>query len=220
MDVLSVLHSAGQTLLVLRGPEPYLAALPRVHSDGIVDTILLDTGELQLDDIPGLIGALQDPTVAAIADGVWDELLTGALHNIATSAGRRLRTLQDFGVYEGGAVWIDTVNGAAGTTDFENGTVNNPVSNITDARTIADSVMLKIFHVLPGSAITLAAAFNDFEFIGFDYTMALGSQSVNKTKIEGSSSISGTFSGLPRFVFSSIGNITAPVADMHVCGLT
>lgn len=31
--------------------------------------------------------------LAAIADAVWDEPLTGATHNIATSAGRRLRTM-------------------------------------------------------------------------------------------------------------------------------
>jgi hypothetical protein len=35
------------------------------------------------------------PTVASIADGVWDELLTGATHNTPTSAGRRLRQLGD-----------------------------------------------------------------------------------------------------------------------------
>ena len=33
--------------------------------------------------------------VSDVPDGVWDELLTGATHNIATSAGRRLRQLED-----------------------------------------------------------------------------------------------------------------------------
>lgn len=35
------------------------------------------------------------PDADAIADGVWDELLTGATHNIPASAGRRLRQLGD-----------------------------------------------------------------------------------------------------------------------------
>ena len=35
------------------------------------------------------------PSADTIADSVWDELLTGATHNIATSAGRRLRQLGD-----------------------------------------------------------------------------------------------------------------------------
>ena len=41
--------------------------------DGNVDDILADTNELQTDDVPTLIGALNDPTAAAISDAVWDE---------------------------------------------------------------------------------------------------------------------------------------------------
>jgi hypothetical protein len=33
------------------------------------------------------------PTVGQIADGVWDEVLTGATHNVQNSAGKRLRTI-------------------------------------------------------------------------------------------------------------------------------
>ncbi|MHA2064184.1 MAG: hypothetical protein ACXABY_07365 [Candidatus Thorarchaeota archaeon] len=52
--------------------------------------IVADTNELQTDDVPGLIAALNDPTVAAIADGVWDELSTG--HVDAGKAGQQLWT--------------------------------------------------------------------------------------------------------------------------------
>ncbi len=48
-------------------------------------------------------------TVAEIADGVWDEILTGATHNIATSAGRRLRQL--------GASSVASGTAQAGTTN-------------------------------------------------------------------------------------------------------
>jgi hypothetical protein len=41
----------------------------------------------------GTVNALAADAVEEIADGVWDEILTGATHNIATSAGRRLREL-------------------------------------------------------------------------------------------------------------------------------
>lgn len=122
----------------------------------------------------------------AVAKAVWDRVLTGATHNIATSAGRRLRTLQDFGLYEGGAIWIDTVNGVAGTTDFENGTVNNPVDSIEDALTLAASVGLDAFQVLPGSSINLGSEVLDgFEFRGFSYTVTLSSQSISGTKFIG-----------------------------------
>ncbi|MFQ5518155.1 MAG: hypothetical protein ACE5E8_11350, partial [Acidimicrobiia bacterium] len=39
--------------------------------------IVADTNELQTDDVPGLIAALNDPTAAAIADAVWDEAKSG-----------------------------------------------------------------------------------------------------------------------------------------------
>ncbi len=42
------------------------------------------------------------PTAAGIAAAVWDEILTGATHNIPTSAGRRLRELSDFGIRDEG----------------------------------------------------------------------------------------------------------------------
>lgn len=39
--------------------------------------ILADTNELQTDNVPGLIAALNDPTAADIADAVWDEAQSG-----------------------------------------------------------------------------------------------------------------------------------------------
>ena len=60
-----------------------------------------------------------DSGTTANAAAVWDRVLTGGTHNIASSAGRRLRGIQEFQGYEGGAVWIDTVSGTAGTTAYE-----------------------------------------------------------------------------------------------------
>lgn len=39
--------------------------------------IVADTNELQSDDVPGLIAALNDPAASAIADAVWDEAVAG-----------------------------------------------------------------------------------------------------------------------------------------------
>lgn len=48
----------------------------------------------------------------AIADAIWDEVLTGATHNVATSAGKRLRAV--------GEVTSSTINDAgASTTEFD-----------------------------------------------------------------------------------------------------
>lgn len=156
--------------------------------------IVADTNELQTDDVPGLIAALNDPTVAAIADGVWDEVLTGATHNVANSGARRLRSLQEAGAYSGGAIYIDTVNGAAGTTDFENGTDTNPVSTIADANTLAASLGISKFVVLPGSTITFAATQTNQTFEGENWTLALGGQSIVGSTIKGAT-VSGVASG-------------------------
>jgi hypothetical protein len=157
-------------------------------------------------------------TPATLVDLVWDEVLTGATHNVVQSAGRRLRNLQDFGVYEGGAIWVDTVNGTAGTTDYENGTVNNPVDTIADAKTLADSVGLKTFRVISGSSITLAATYSSYRFLGDNWTLALGGQAIDGALIMGAT-VSGTFSGNPDFHHCNVNGITGPNAELHGCGL-
>ena len=157
-----------------------------------------------------------------LVDGVWDEVLTGGTHNIANSSGRRLRFLQESGQYQG-AIWIDTVNGTAGTTDFENGTDTNPVSTIADANTLAASLGISRFKVAPGSTITLAATQANQIFEGSSWTLALGSQN-----IDGSTFIGATVSGIATntsdsqfFIGCIMGAVTLP-ADTHVTnsGLT
>ena len=83
--------------------------------DGNVDDILLDTGT---DGVVVASGSktgyaltstganliLKDSTFAlAIADAIWDEILTGATHNISTSAGRRVREIAGIAIQTGTA---------------------------------------------------------------------------------------------------------------------
>ena len=89
---------------------------------------------------------------AGAVDDIWNEVLTGATHNVTDSSGARLRNLVEWGDYAGGAIWIDTVNGSAGTTDYESGTVFNPVNGINDANTLATSLGITRFAVAPGFA--------------------------------------------------------------------
>ena len=66
--------------------------------------IVADTNELQSDDVPTLIATAQadldtitdtDGVIlgAAGVDLIWDEVLTGATHNVNNSSGKRLRAL-------------------------------------------------------------------------------------------------------------------------------
>ncbi len=156
-----------------------------------------------------------------IAKAVWDRVLTGATHAITDSSGRRLRDLQEFGVYDGGAIFIDTVNGTAGTTDFESGTAFNAVDTIADANTLAASLGLSRFRVAPGSTITLAAAQVAQEFFGNNWTLALGSQNISNSYFHGAtvSGIGTTATGAAHFNHCDVGTTSLGEVHLDACGL-
>jgi len=110
--------------------------------DGVADAILLDTGT------DGVLLAAA-ATSAQLVDDVWDETLTGATHNIATSAGRRLREATDTMVLRGeetaqaGTASTITLHAdASAINDFYNKATLIIVSGTGagQARTIADYV--------------------------------------------------------------------------------
>ena len=89
---------AGAVVVEIRGIYKDLVNIgsASVNLDGAINAAdvaltLADTNELQTDNVPGLIAALNDPTATAIADAVWDEVISTSAHNTAQSAGRRLR---------------------------------------------------------------------------------------------------------------------------------
>jgi hypothetical protein len=151
----------------------------------------------------------------------WDTVLTGATFNIPSSAGRRLRQIEDVGGYQLGRIWIDTVNGASGAVDYINGTYLNPVDNIADANTLAASLGISTFNVAPGSTFTFAASQDGESFIGENWTLALGGQSVSGTFIHGAE-VSGVATGAnpPKFENCSIGTCTLPAHHLESCGIS
>ncbi len=175
------------------------------------DCFTVDSGEVSGAEVSGSL-------ILEIVKVAWDRVLTGATHNIATSSGRRLRGIQDFQGYEDGAIWIDTVNGSAGTTDFENGTVENPVNTIADANTLAASLGIARFHINPASSITLAATQTNQVFTGDRWTLSLGGQSVSGSAFFGAD-VSGVGTGAAevRFEHCHMGAVTLPPSDMERC---
>lgn len=82
----------------------------------------------------GADAILKDSTFAlAIADAIWDEILTGATHNIATSAGRRLREIAAFAI-EGGTVQAGNTTSItiAATASSDDGVYNRNLIAITE----------------------------------------------------------------------------------------
>lgn len=150
-----------------------------------------------------------------IVDDFWDELLTGATHNINNSAGKRLRQIQ-VGAYNG-FVWIDTVDGIAGDVPNENGTIDNPVSNIADATTLAVSLNLKRLSLAPGSSIILTQAYTNYIFSGHGWTLDLGGQDISDSIIMGAG-VSGTSVGSDtHYVNCDFGTVLLSSAHAHGC---
>ncbi len=176
---------------------------------GKVYDIVITTGTVDGVSVVGkIIGSF---SVDVLVKAIWDRVLSGSLHNIADSAGRRIRNLLELGQYEGGGIFIDTVSGVAGTTDYENGTNLNPVDTITDANIIAGSLNLSRFAVASGSTIAFAASQDNQIFNGHNWNLALGGQSVSATHIFGAI-VSGICTGAnaPEFNQCFIGNVTVP----------
>lgn len=143
------------------------------------------------------IAGLNDPTVGAIADGVWDEVLNLGSHNVGNSAGRRLRNIQDFGIYDLAAVWVDEAAGTStGTTAGEDATVTNRSDDFDNAQTVAAAVGLTKIHITNGNSITLTATINNFVLgePGGNWTLALGGQDVSNCDIN-DASVSGIAAG-------------------------
>lgn len=196
-----------------------------------LSAIVSDTNELQTDWVDGgrldlLIDAIKTVTdsltdLNTVIDGVIDEVLIGATHNVTNSLGRRIRELDEQIGYEGGAIWIDTVNGVAGTTVGENGTVNNPVDSITDALALAVAIGITRLRVASGSSITLVAALEGYEIYNFNWTLALGGQSVSGSCI-GGAAVSGICTGViaPDFIDCQFGNATLPPSHLVRCSFS
>lgn len=187
--------------------------------DIILDIIAEDV--INIDGIvPSAAGDAMALTAAAV-DDVWDEVLTGGTHAVPDSSGRRLRDLQEFGIYEMNAVWIDTVNGSAGTTDFESGTNINTVNSITDANTLAASVGLSRFMISPMSSITFVAAQENQEFSGKNWDLALGGQSISNSYITGAD-VTGIGTGAVEVHFEhcEMGDCTLAAAHLDDCDIS
>lgn len=178
----------------------------------------LNTAQADLDILTDSDGVILG---AAGVDLVWDEVLTGAAHNVVNSSGRRIRQLQERGIYQDGAIWIDTVNGTAGTDDFENGTNFKPVDTLADALTLATSVGLSRFRITPGSSLTFASTLTNKQFFGSGWTLALGGQEITGTLIVGAE-VSGTAlmaTGHADFGLCDMGICTLGAFELVDCGL-
>lgn len=188
---------------------------------GLISDYVGSTKTVTLGVDPGIFTMAAGDYIDIIAVPlVWDEVLTGSTHNVPNSAGRRLRQIQEAGGYTGSAIYIDTINGTDGTTDFENGVDSKPVKSIADANTLATSLGISRFMIAPGSSITFAASQENQEFIGDLWTLALGAQSVSGSHIFGAKvSGTGTSTTEAHYEHCEMGACTIGKAHVEDCDL-
>lgn len=214
-------HYADQTLLFTSGN---LAGMSRgilaYDENTKLLTIEEDFPEAPADGDDFDINPVHIHPVSQIVQEMWDRVLSSANHNINKSAGKILRELKEIAGYEGGFIYYDDINGAAGDENFINGTLENPVDNETDLNTLLASLNIKDVKVVAGSTLTLTVSAEKRVYTGEIWTLALGGQSVSGTTFHGAT-VSGICTGAikPKFEDCNIGEVTLPPCHIDKSGL-
>lgn len=231
----NVVNSSGRRL---RQVSAIIFSEGTAQAGGGSNSIVLEAGAITLDDefnrakivIVGGLGAGQE---AIITDSVastdtltvtpaWPisnpdatteyEILPAQVHATVRNGG-----------YDNGYVYVDLLNGSAGTEKGVNGTSTNPSSVLADAYTIAAQENITKFFVMPGSALTLPSDSSGFEFNGSGYTLALNGQEIGDSTFFRAATVAGigidTGGGQgPNFTECGIGTVTLPPCTGINCG--
>jgi len=122
--------------------------------------------------------------------------------------------------YDGGQVWIDTVNGTSGVESYVNGVADNPVDTLASATTIAGNVGLNQYYASNDSTITFASSRANEVWKGYGWACVLGGQEVGGTHIFHGNDVSGTgiCSAECHIVDSHVGVITLGQSHFSRCG--
>lgn len=87
--------------------------------------------------------------------------------------------------YANGSIWVDTINGTAGTTNYINGTADNPVDTWVDALTLSGQLKINTFAIANSSSISLTGDSSNYKFIGNQWELDLNGQALSNTYIYG-----------------------------------
>jgi len=123
--------------------------------------------------------------------------------------------------YDNGAVWFDSNASNTGTEVNIDGTARNPVSTSAALLSLLASTNLKKIEVVPGSTLTLGAAYEGYVINGNGAVLALNSQNIGGSIFSRFSSVSGvgTTSANQAFFEDCIfATTTVPPSIMQQCG--
>lgn len=215
LEIGSILHAddttAGSTTSVVS-----LAAAASGIDDFYLHQVFIIDGEARL--IVGYDGTAKDVTLdKALLNGAPSNNTAYEISTLGPvySAAQRLEYTDD-------NVFINTLTGAAGTVQEINGIQDNPSSNLADATTIAGahSPAITSLNVAPGSSITLAGTYTNFQFLGRAATIAFGGQQLPNCTFERhfvSGVVSASTASQYRLIASQVtsAGITTPMDALH-----
>ena len=128
--------------------------------------------------------------------------------------------------YADGSIWIDTLNGVAGSEPFVNGTADNPCLTYADAELLETALGINRFRIRNGSVLTISGLVNDLvqhTLVGNNWTLMMTNDlDISDAYIEGAI-VSGTAivpSGDADFENCVIGDLTIGSCTMNNCLLT
>ncbi|MCK5641170.1 MAG: hypothetical protein KAJ19_10245, partial [Gammaproteobacteria bacterium] len=159
-------------------------------------------------------------SVSSMISSMLNTVVDGT-YNIAKSWGKRLIGIEEYQGYKGGFIYIDTLNGEAGSDPHVNGVVDKKVNNLADALLLAAALNMYDFQVAAGSSLVFASSQDNNSYHGHNWTLGLGGRSINSTYIHGAIDISGiaTASEPPKFEHCILNGTILPPLLAVSCGL-
>ena len=154
------------------------AAIGLLAGNVILNSATVTSGTVSV----GGNGALMDENGIAIVTGTWNgvTIYNKAMSDttIALAVASEIGTEIEYAAYNGG-IWVDVITGTSGTT-YPLGTPVNPVSNITDALTIAVSRGFKTINIVgdytfPNGTYVVGYTFVGSGFQASTFTFEVGS---------------------------------------------
>ena len=217
-------HYADQTILFTSGNLAGMSRLILAYDEGTKELTI----EEDLPEAPGNgddfdINPVHIHPVSQIAFEIWEEILTSGTHNVAKSAGKRVRGIEEYQGYTGGFIYINTTGaGSAGSESYVNGTLDNPVDNLADANILGAALSITQYKVSTGSSLTFVSAQEYRDYFGLNWTLALGGQDINGLYVHGAciSGISAALTVAPKFEHCEMNGATLPPCHMDWTALT
>ena len=175
--------------------------MPGVYEVGLPDAVVDATSEGSV--LVMLKGATNMAPVLAEIELDAIDYRTGVVPTVTTSV-NLTNSMAKYGGPFGVGVYLNDAAANTNTTSYTDGTVDNPVSTIAAAKTIADALSIDRIYLVGNSVITLAATMSDYSFVGiggpFANSIALSNQTIDNSEFH-NLTISGIQAGSSRAYF-------------------